>query len=415
MDKPRSWGAVALPWIDPPACHERALAELSPDWPLAVTISAVGPRPILFLAKDWALDGAERQLAYLTCHLDPRRFIPVVLTDRAGPLTAYLRANGVEVYVLPFRAWRQFGFFLLRYIDALRAASVGRTRRVALVHASDLWKSPYAVFISRRLGVPSVVHVRGPLTSRDTAKQRLTGADGIIVISRRYERDLYALGLAPERVALVDDAVDLQRFAPEVDGTAFRRQWGVGARLAVGLVGRLDPFKRVLEFLEMAAAAERMLPGAALYLLVGATGPRQYMRQIDQTIARLGLSGRVILTGRVDAMPEAIAGLDILATFSGGSVMFEAMACAKPVLSVRTDGRQAVHTRHDQTAWCITTDQPSVAATGLLTLLHDAALRQRLGQAARRHVEAHLSPLRLAEQTQAFYDRLLRNGSESAS
>ncbi len=376
---------------------------------LPANISAVKPKHILFLTRDWDLDGAERQLCYLTCNLDPRRYVPVVITDHDGPLTAYLRACGVQVHALPFRGWRRLGYLTLRYVDALRATRLAKKCGCDLVHTSDLWKSGYAHFMARRLGVPSVVHVRGPFLPRDVIKHDLPNAHGVIAIAQRYEDALLKAGIGPQHLARVDDAVDLQRFSPDICGTDFRQSWGIKGRLAVGMVGRLDPFKKVLEFLAMTAAAEGMHPGAALYFLIGAPGPKSYMQKVHQAIKHLGLAQCVVLTGRLDTMPQTFAGLDVLATWSGGSVMYEAMACGKPVLSIRPDDGHFVHahTLHNQTAWCVNTVQPKVAAAELVTLLQNAALRERLGQAARRHVQQHLSPARLALQTQAFYDRLL--------
>src|ERR1019366_3605127 len=97
------------------------------------------------------------------------------------------------------------------------------------------------------------------------------------------------------------------------------------------------------------AVVEKELPGAATFLLIGQDGPEAYMRQVHAAAARLNLQGRVGFTGRCDDMPSALGALDILATFSGGSVMFEAMACARAVLSVRTDEQHSLHTRHDET------------------------------------------------------------------
>jgi glycosyltransferase involved in cell wall biosynthesis len=95
-------------------------------------------------------------------------------------------------------------------------------------------------------------------------------------------------------------------------------------------------------------------------------------------------------------------------TMSGGSVMFEAMACAKPVLYVRTDSRHSVHMRHGETAWCVTTDRPEPATAALAQLAGDPDLRQRLGLAARAWAQRHLSVATMVTRTQALYDRLLR-------
>ena len=122
---------------------------------------------------------------------------------------------------------------------------------------------------------------------------------------------------------------------------------------------------------------------------------------------RAGLEASVVLAGRVDDMPGLLGALDIVATLSGGSVMFEAMASGKAVLSVRADGLHSAHTRHDETAWCVTTGQAQEAAAGLARLMDDAALRARLGAAGRTWVRRELGVERMVAQTVAVYEQLL--------
>jgi glycosyltransferase involved in cell wall biosynthesis len=362
----------------------------------------------MYIARGGALDGAERQLCYLVQDLDPARFVPVVVLDAPGPLAEHLRSIGVETHIRSMRPWRSLRGTLMRYVDAWAIARLARQRGGALVHASDLWKSRYALFAGARLSVPTVIHVRCPIAARDVRKHGLAHAAGLIAIAQRYQEDLSHMGVRPPRVRLIDDAVDIARFHPAAPGRAlFRQRYAVGQRVAVGLVGRVEAFKRILEFLEVVALTERRAPAQALYFVIGQDGPESYLRQVRAAVTRLGLSPRVLFTGRLDEMPQTLAGLDILTTLSGGSVMFEAMACSKAVLSVRQDARHSQHTRHDQTAWCVTTDQPEPAAEALLGLIADAGLRARLGRTGSAWVQEHLSRQALARKTQAFYDTLL--------
>jgi len=132
-----------------------------------------------------------------------------------------------------------------------------------------------------------------------------------------------------------------------------------------------------------------------------------YLQVVHNKLEQLGLKQSVIFTGRSDDMPVVLNALDILVTMSGGSVMFEAMACAKPVLSVRPDGRHSLHTLHNQTAWCVTTDDAVPAAQGLAELIKNPELRRRLGDAGRSWVREHLSHQSLVKRTEALYEKLL--------
>ena len=277
-----------------------------------------------------------------------------------------------------------------------------------LVHAADPWKSGYMHHIARRLGIPCVQHVRGPMSPRDMAKHGLHRASAVIVIARRYVDDLLAAGVPESRICLIDDAVDLDLFRSSgAQPNILRQRYGVGDAVLVGLVGRIVQSKRVLEFLDVIAPLAH--DERARFFIIGQPTHRRYLSAVRKAMDRLGLAEHVVLTGRCENMPQVMASLDILVSLSGGSVMFEAMACDRAVLSVRTDARHSLHTRHGETAWCVTTDRPEPATEALAHLIADGALRQRLGRAARARAEQYLSWKILATRTQALYDRLLED------
>jgi len=365
-------------------------------------------RHAFLLARGGPLDGSQRQMYYLVRGLDRRRYEPIVVLDRPGQFEDCLRRDGVQTHVVAVHSWRGFPGSLLRYFDAFGLARLARRTGAALVHASDVWRSGYMHFVARRLGVPSVLHIRGPLSRRDILKHEVAGSSAVIPIALRYQEDLLAAGVAPDRIRQIDDAVDLEQFRPDAAGReAIRRRFGADDHVLVGLIGRIEPFKRVLEFLEAIAPLARDGRRRARFLVIGQPGRPPYYEAVLAATERLGLSDHVTFTGRWDDMPAMMAALDVVVTMSGGSVMFEAQACAKPVLSVRTDGRHYVHTIHDQTALCVTTDRPEPTTEALARLIDDPALRLRLGLAGRAHAEAHLSPALMAQRTQAVYDELL--------
>jgi len=347
-------------------------------------------------------------VGYLVGELDRRRYEPVVLLDRPGPTTDWLRRFDVEPEILSLRRWRGFPAALLRRVDARRLCRLAKRRGVDLVHASDMWKAGYMHYVARRLGIPSVLHIRGPVAPRDIRKHRVASSSAVIAIAERYRRDLVNSGISPLKAEVIDDAVDVDYFRPGLAGREFlKERYAANGRVLVGLVGRIEPFKRVLEFLEAVAPLARDPRRSATYLVIGRVKDKDYYQAVQASVKRLGLAGSVILTGHCGEMPHALSALDILVTMSGGSVMFEAMACAKPVLSVRTDGRHSVHTRHDETAWCVTAESPQPATEALARLIDDEPLRLRLGQAARAWAACHLSPASMAEKTQAVYERLV--------
>lgn len=175
------------------------------------------------------------------------------------------------------------------------------------------------------------------------------------------------------------------------------------------MVGRISREKNVREFLEAVALLPQEIAQRLDVAIIGATD-RGYQREIEADLDRLRLRGVVKFPGGIPAkdMPAQLADLDLLVTLAGGSVMFEAMAMGTPVLSVSRDSRPRQHTRHDQTAWCVGTDQPQAIAKALAMLASDEPLRRRLGDAGRDWVRSHLGIPAMVRATQETYERLLK-------
>jgi glycosyltransferase involved in cell wall biosynthesis len=380
------------------------------DHPLSPNTPAGSATPrcrrVLLLSRGGALDGEQRQLCNLALHLDRTRFSPVVLMDEHGQCSEELRQGGVEFAVEPTCDWRRFPEMLFCRRDARRVLHWAQTWGVDLVHASNRWKAHYALHLARHMGIPCVMHMRGPMTPRDVAKHGFWNAAAVIAISLRYESELLAMGLPRQKVHVVDDAVDLSSLFPDAEGRSrVRQEWGIGDRVAVGLVGRVEPFKRTIAFLEAVAQVPADVP--AVWRVVGQAGPRHYMRQVEATVKRLGLAERVRFDGRRDDMRRVLSALDLLVTLSGGSVLAEAMACRTAVMTARDEHRFSVHARHNETAWCVSSLNPRAVAQGMEMLIANTALRRRLAEAGRTWAAEHLAVGTLAARTQAVYSRVL--------
>ncbi len=365
----------------------------------------------LFLARGGAIDGQQHQVLYLATALAKRQLPPVVVLDSDGPLFEELESAGIEVHCAKMSSWRAPARLVQRYLDAFQFLKIASPHKIGVVHVHDMWRAAYARFLARRLDVPYIVHVRGPVSVRDVEKYRLAQANAVVAVAQRYLDDLVAAGVAPERIRLIDDAVDASFFDPAAWGSfGAATARAPDAAPVIGFVGRITPDKLVRELLDIVAklpAYTRLQPRV---LIAGEWSDQGYGRLVGATVARLGLERQVEFAGRLPSrkIPQLLASIDLLVTLSGGSVMFEAMAMAKPVLSVRADGRHSLHTRHGETAWCVDTIDASACARELARLLEDPPLRHRLGDAARAWVVAHLSIGDVTAKTAALYDELTR-------
>jgi glycosyltransferase involved in cell wall biosynthesis len=372
-------------------------------------LTAPAHLPVLFLARGGDIDGQQRQVLYLAAGLAEQGTPPVVALSESGDLLRELHALAVDVCVARMSPWRSVGHIIKRHVDARQLLRLAVNRQIRLVHAHDVWRAEYARLIAKRLQIPYVVHVRGPLAPRDIKKHRLGLADGVIAIAQRYVDDLLHAGVEPARVTLIDDAVNLELFDPKhADPSYIRRSFGIEGSLLVGFAGRLSSFKRVCDFLDIIKRLPADLTNSTHCVIAGEWDNPQYRREVERALVGLDLEQRVHFIGRCPSrfMPNWLSSLDLLVTMSGGSTMFEAMAMNKPVLSIRADGRHSQHTRHGDTAWCVDGDDADVAAAALARLLRDEPLRQRLGYAGREWVAQNLSSATMVANVRAFYQEL---------
>lgn len=145
--------------------------------------------------------------------------------------------------------------------------------------------------------------------------------------------------LDPDRVAVVPNAADQQRFTPADDARrrAARRSLGLDDRPVVAFVGALAPEKRV----DLAIAAVAGLDDAVL--VVAGAGP---LAAEVAASAEDRLPGRHLLLGSVDDVAEVYAAADVvvlLSTTEGQpGVAIEAALSGLPVVATAVGGTASV-------------------------------------------------------------------------
>jgi glycosyltransferase involved in cell wall biosynthesis len=178
----------------------------------------------------------------------------------------------------------------------------------------------------------------------------LRRADRVIAVSSELAALAISLGVAPGRVRVIGNGVDLLRFRP-IDRTVARRSLGVPDAVplvvSVGHLARVKGFDLVLRAVPGIASVHQALR----FVIVGgpAASSGRYPAELAAEIARLGLADRVTITGPVS--PELVArwlnaaDLFVLASEREGSpnALREALACGCPVVACDVgDARQVL-------------------------------------------------------------------------
>jgi phosphatidylinositol alpha-1,6-mannosyltransferase len=196
-------------------------------------------------------------------------------------------------------------------------------------------------------------------------------------------------------LARLAPGVDVDAYAPAVDGTGVRRRLGLGDRPVVVCVSRLVPRKGQDTLVRALPAIRRRVPDAALLLVGG--GP--YRSTLERLVRDAGLSRDVVFTGSVpwDDLPAHYAAGDVYAMpcrtrrrgldVEGlGIVYLEASATGLPVVAGDSGGAPDA-VRDGETGFVVGGRDLATVADRVATLLDDRALAERMGAAGRAWVE----------------------------
>ena len=353
--------------------------------------------------------GAERQLFYLVTNLDRSRYQPIVICPDDGVFPNQLRAAGIDTIIHPLPSWRKAKYLIHRYTAASRLAQLARQQQVQLIHTSDSWHNPYSIRVARQCGIPTISHVRAPIRPDQVRKYSFHDMSTIISISEQFTSPFLEASIPPDKIDVIVNCVDLAAFeSTEVKQNTLRHELPL-RRFVIGMVGRIEPFKRQKEFVKVASHVLKECQDVS-FLIIGGTQPNPnhlaYERELRQSISELNLTDYVTCTGHREDMPAVMQGLDLLITVSAGSVIPEAMAAGKPVIGTSV-GSTTDMIDNGRTGWVVPLFPIEGIAAKILRLIQTPSLCKQMGRAGRAHAEQHFSIARHVEKVQAVYDRLI--------
>ena len=360
-------------------------------------------KPILYLSHcGSSIGGGEKQLAYLVANIDRARYRPLVVCPDDGVFVEHLRCADIPTVVLELPPWRKVRSVITRYSAARKLVALAKTYDAHLVHTSDSWFNPYLWTLKKRLKVPVVSHARTLLTSDQIRKYRFDQMHRTIAISEQSKTTLIQAGVDAQKVDVVRNCVDLSVFQPAY-GPAHPGEY------VVGIVGRIEPFKRQKTFVEIAAKVAAQCKKIRFRVIGAALDTpehRIYEQEVRQLVAKYELQEFIHFAGHRTDMPTAMQELDLLVTLSAGSVIAEAMATGKPVIGTSI-GSTAEMIIHGITGYVVPLDTVEKIADKIIELAKDPIQGVRMGQAARRYAEEAFGVKTHVQKIQNVYEQLL--------
>ncbi len=270
------------------------------------------------------------------------------------------RQQGVDVWFPRFfsapgllKAWDGLAMALGAWP---RLRRLKREGRLDLIDAHFAYPDGYAAtLLGRWLDVPVTITLRGTEV-RHSADPSLQGmirkalrqAHRVFAVSESLRQVAVRLGIGAEKVLVVGNGVDLQKFSPMLRDDA-RRALNLPSEapvlVTVGALVERKGFHRVMEVLPALRARFPSL----LYLVVGGPSPEGDMSAaLRRQVQELGLEEAVHFLGPLPPeqlrVPLSAANLFVLPTRNEGwaNVLLEAMGCGLPVVATDVGGNAEV-------------------------------------------------------------------------
>lgn len=347
-----------------------------------------------------ALGGVESHVYHLATGLTQSGIGTEIFTTDLERDVPFKRLNGRDMQ-FPFPVRR---FHATKYADVPHGLGIlAPTMAMALlenpfdlIHAHAFGYFPmFAGGLAEMMrGVPLVVTPHSDVGDTSIAKRLLNWAvppvtlrraQRVIAVTSGEAVRLRQLGVAPERIRMIPNGVDLREFSPSRAPHSPRDQ------TSILFVGRCYPRQKGLEHLIRSLALLREPRNISLRIVGEDWGGVTQLRMLSKS---LGVEQQVQFAGR-ESRGELIrsylsADVFVLPSLFEpfGIVLLEAMAAGLPVVASRVGGIPEI-VEDGATGILVQPGDATALSLALETLISDPPLRQRMGQAGRRRAEKY--------------------------
>ena len=347
--------------------------------------------------------GAAIQLRDLAFGLAQRGIGVTVATSPSRQWADRLAGTGIAWEPIPMkRAWDPRAVW--------RLSRVIRRHGIQVIHAHKGRARTLAMLAGLLGPRPALILNRGvsfPLTPWNRYGYTSGRVRAIVAVCAAIKRDLVAAGVAEEKIHVIYSGTDVTRFHPGVDGSAIRREIGLGPEHFVVTQVGVRSWRGWQDVLDAMARVAPQIEHARL-LFIGAPAPR--IAEVLDRARERGLGGRVIVLGHRTDVPAILAASDVVvdASWAGLGItgsLREALACGRAVIGTDLAGMPEL-IEDGRTGLLVPPRDPEALAQAIGKLAGDPAWRREIGHAGRALVEARFSLEAKLDATEALYRRL---------
>jgi glycosyltransferase involved in cell wall biosynthesis len=360
-----------------------------------------GPQiPVAVFITSFHPGGTERQMTELIQRLDRTRFdVHAVCFHEEGAWLPRV-ASAAPIASFPIRGFAHPATLA----QAAAFARWCRARRIAVVQTCDLYANTFALPAAALVGVAVRVGSRRELnpdkSSGQIAMQRQAYrcAHTVVANSNAAARQLAHEGVPAERIAVIPNGVDVDRFPAR---TSVRP---ISTIVTVANLRREKAHEVLLT-----AAARLLARHPHLRFVIAGAGPR--LDELRGLAASLRIADHVTFLGHCEDVPALLAGADAFVlpsrseAFPNGAI--EAMAAGLPVVASAVGGLLDL-IDEGETGVLVRPDDSVALAGALAALILARARAAAIGAQARDHVTRRYSFDRMVRAFEDLYLTQLR-------
>jgi len=349
----------------------------------------MSPPRVAILFEYPTLNGGEHSMLSVLERLADGRATVTALAPRTGDLVDAMREARIPVMPLDLRD--AAGKRLPREATDQNLLAAIRKASPDIVHANSLAMGRLSGAVADRLNVPVLAHLRDIVKLSRNALDDLNRNRLLLAVSHATRTFHVAQGLCADRVRVLYNGVDCNRFSPRPAEGRLRRELSLAKDdFLIATIGQISLRKGQDVLAEAACQLAETLPNAH-FLLVGERHSEkresiEFERAVARRFQEAGLAGRFHTIGYRRDVDRLLNEVDLLVHSAHqeplGRVLLEAAASGVPIVATDVGGTREILT-DGESARLVPAGDPQAMARAISELHGDRQHGNRLAAQAR--------------------------------
>ena len=223
-------------------------------------------------------------------------------------------------------------------------------------------------------------------------------------ISDSINNEFINFGVIPKNLKVIRTGVDTEKYNPsKFLKNKLRKQYNLNNKFIIGFTGRLDNQKNPLFLLDLMKSLDKSFPDIVLVIV----GDGELSGSIKTRAKYLGITDKVILTGRREDIPEMLTDFDIFilpSIFEGGpGSLLESMSMKKVCITSDLEVFDEIINDGIDGYTCNTNNLKTFIDI-ISNIKDNPMLADEIGQRARKNVITNWNVNNRVEETLAIYE-----------